>query len=293
MKNKKISLVFFGTSTFSVHLLEKLQKGGYIPKCIVTTPDKPQGRKLIPAPSPVKVWAHERHIPLLQPEVLDDDFISRLREKVYDVFIVASYGKIIPKEIIALPHYGILNVHPSLLPLYRGASPLQYQIRDNAEYVGVTIMLMDEKMDHGPILAQETLHMPKTEKHSVPTSRELSELLAKKGGDLLLETIPQWTEKAITPQEQDHKHASYTKRIEKKDAEISLKENPLLNYRKIRAFIPAPVAYYFHDTLRGKIRVKITDATLINGELHIKRVIPEGKQEMDYEDFLRGVQSMP
>lgn len=290
MTNTQPTIAFFGTSVFAVSILDALKKAGLTPTHIITAPDTPQGRKLRLSPPPVKVWAQSEDILCTQPQILDDAFLEEFSRNKYTLCIVAAYGKILPKKLLHLPAHGTLNVHPSLLPLFRGASPLQYQILEGVDTVGVTIMLVDEKMDHGPILAQEAFPMPHTEKQLLPTCEDLSKMLSQEGGRLLTTTIPKWIAGEIAPQEQDHKSATYTKPIKKKDALIRLRDDSYLNYRKIRAFTPHPGAYYFHATKNGKeIRVKIIDAHLDNNELVITRVVPEGKKEMDYNDFLRGL----
>ncbi|MDQ2933359.1 MAG: methionyl-tRNA formyltransferase, partial [bacterium] len=133
-----IRFAFFGSSRFSILVLNDFERAGYIPVCVVTTPDKPQGRKLVITPNVVKTWAVERNIAVYDPAKLDEEFIEKLKKEVCDVFIVASYGKIIPALIIDLPRRKTLNIHPSLLPKYRGASPLQSAILDDAKATGVT-----------------------------------------------------------------------------------------------------------------------------------------------------------
>ncbi|MCI0542427.1 methionyl-tRNA formyltransferase, partial [bacterium] len=128
MKNKEPQFIFFGTPDFAVGVLEELEKKGLLPSFVVTAPDKPKGRGLVLTPPPVKVWAEARGIKILQPEKLDQNFIAELKKYSWDLFVVAVYGKIIPKEILLLPKHGALNVHPSLLPRLRGASPIQSAI---------------------------------------------------------------------------------------------------------------------------------------------------------------------
>ncbi len=288
------SSVFFGTSSFSVIVLDELKKAGLLPTLIVTAPDRPKGRGLALTPSPVKQWSLQNSIPFLDPSKLDDSFTYKLKATSYQLFIVASFGKIIPQKILDIPQKSTLNVHPSLLPLYRGPSPIQSQILEGIDTVGVTIMVMDEDMDHGPILAQEALPMPQP----LPTSEQFEKELAILGGELLARVIPEWLAGTISPQEQDHGLATYTKKFEKSDGLIDLSDNPEKNFRKIRALSENPGTYFFTErngppspgfgATSKKIRVKITDAEYIDGKLILKRVIPEGKREMTYEEFLRG-----
>ncbi|OGZ10210.1 MAG: methionyl-tRNA formyltransferase [Candidatus Lloydbacteria bacterium RIFCSPHIGHO2_02_FULL_51_22] len=276
-----MNFAFFGTDEFSVIILEELKNAGLLPARIVTATDKKMGRGMRLTPPPVKLWAQKNNISFLQPEKLDDGFFFELSTCNLQLFIVASYGKIIPKKILDIPTHSSLNVHPSLLPLYRGPSPLETQILDGAGETGVTIMKMDEEMDHGPILAQRELGQVSSFKFQVATCTELHDALAHLGGALLAETIPKWLAGEITPQEQEHEKATYTKKITKADGLISLDDDAEKNYRKFRAYTPWPGLYFFHNDLR----VKITDAGLEDGKFVIKKVIPAGRREMRYEDF--------
>jgi len=141
-----MKFVFFGTDDFSVTVLDELKRADFLPSMIITVHDSRQGRGLKTLPSPAKLWAQENHIPV------SSDY--SLLTTDYQLFIVASYGKIIPKKILDIPEKGALNVHPSLLPKYRGASPIESQILNNEKEIGVTIMQVTEKMDAGPIVAQ-------------------------------------------------------------------------------------------------------------------------------------------
>jgi methionyl-tRNA formyltransferase len=279
--------VFFGTPHFAEIVLDELVAAGYTPVLIVTAPDKPKGRKLLTTPSEVKTWATAHNVPVCTPEKLrDETFLQELQKANCDLFLVAAYGKIIPKAVLDLPKYGTLNVHPSLLPKFRGASPIESAILWGDDHTGVSIMVVDEEMDHGPIVAQKdyrTNDWP-------PKVGALTEALAHEGGKLLAASIPEWIRtRSSTPQ--DHARATFTKKIAKEDGLIDLTLDPLMNYKKIRALD----AYCF--ILRGEkpIRVRITDATYeelpkeAGGTLTLTRVIPEGKKEMSYEDFLRGL----
>ncbi|MBI1888955.1 MAG: methionyl-tRNA formyltransferase, partial [Candidatus Spechtbacteria bacterium] len=188
MDPEPLKIVFFGTPEFGRIILERLIEANYKPILIVTAPDKPVGRKQKLTPSPVKVLAGQHKIPILQPQKLSKNTIYDIQHTNPGLFVVAAYGKIIPKKILAMPKYGALNVHPSLLPRWRGPSPIQYAILNSDKEAGITIMLMDEKLDHGPLFANEKLKM-KIEKF---TAEELSSKLAELGAELLIKTIPQW-----------------------------------------------------------------------------------------------------
>ena len=294
LNKRDIKIVFFGTSRFSVLVLEKLLEHRFPPTLIVTTPDKPQGRKLLLTPPPIKLWAVEHAIDIIQPEKLDRTFIEKLTHTDWHLFIVASYGKIIPKALLDLPKHGTLNVHPSLLPRWRGASPIQAAILNDSK-TGVTIMLTDEELDHGPIVAQARIELPNlpdgpsADKAGWPPNVSvLSDILATKGGQLLSEIIPDWISGKITPEEQKHKRATYAKKITKEEGLVDLNASPEENYRKIQAFDTWPGTYFITKRNGKDVRVKISEAILKNGTLKILRVIPESKREMDYADFLRG-----
>ncbi len=280
----KAKIAFFGTPEFSVIILNELKKGGILPELIITAPDKRAGRGLKLTPPPVKVWAEENGIEYLQPEKLDSDFTNSLNANRYTLFLVAAYGKILPKEILELPTHGTLNVHPSLLPKFRGPSPIHSNILENVGMSGVTIMLLDEEMDHGAIVKSQKLKI-----ESEMRAPELEDKLAHLGGKLLAETIPDWISGKIKSVPQDHARATYTKKITKEDGLIDLNDSAELNYRKFRAFYGWPGTYFFVEQGAKKIRVIIKDAELKNGVFKIKRVLPEGKKEMSYKDFLRGI----
>lgn len=274
MKKENMNFVFFGTGDFAVKILDILYQNNFAPALIATTPDKPKGRKMILTSPPVKIWAQEHKIKTITDYALP---VTR-----YVLFIVADYGKIIPKNILGIPEYGAINIHPSLLPKYRGPSPIQSFILSEEKETGVTIILLDEEMDHGPILAQRRLDI------KCPSSlghKQLEEKLAELGGELLVKTIPNLIARKIKPIPQDHNKATYTKKITKKDGEINLNESPEIIERKIRAFTPWPGAYFFANDKR----IIVTKAEIDkNGALKIKQIKPEGKKEMSFKDFLRG-----
>lgn len=280
MKWRKFA--FFGTPEYSVRVLEDLRAQDILPACVVTAPDRPKGRGMQRTPPPVKVWAETYNIPIMQPTILDDAFKENIEKTAWDMFVVMGYGGIFPKWLLELPTYGTLNVHFSLLPLYRGPTPVESQILAGATETGITIMLMDEKVDHGPILMQEVLPMP----DPLPTAKELKTLLADVTAPLLIEAMNGVAAQTITPQEQDHDAATHTKRFTKSDAEIDPDGDQQKAFRIIQAFSPQPGAYFFTQKNGTQVRLKVTRATFKNDTLHIGRVIPAGKKEMDYKVFL-------
>ena len=284
MFNKNTKIAFFGTSDFSLIVLDELKKNRVIPELIVTTPDKPQGRKMILTPTPTKVWAENNSIEYITPTRLKEEFfLKKISE--YNLFIVASYGKIIPKEVIDMPEYKVLNIHPSLLPKYRGPSPLQEQILNDEKEVGVSIMLIDEQVDHGDIITQE-----KVEIKNWPISfYELQELLARKGGDMLVKILPDWIKGKIETKEQKHDEATFTKKVEKTDGFISLEDDSYKNYLKYLAYEDWPKTFFEVKKSDKNIRVIIKKSDYKDGVFEILRVVPEGKSEMDYKSFLNGL----
>jgi methionyl-tRNA formyltransferase len=283
MKNN-IKIAFLGNSKFSVFCLEEMKNLGQTPNIIITTPDRPMGRKMQLTKSETKIWAEQNNITFIQQEKLKDEaFLEKL--KAYDLFIVASYGKIIPKVILDMPKYGVLNIHPSLLPKYRGPSPLQAQILNDEKEVGVTIMKLDEQVDHGSLVAQEKIIL-----ENILNFNDLEKMLAKAGANLFIKILPDWINGKIEAKPQNHDQATFTKKIEKSDGELDIiNGDPYKNYLKFLAYSESPRVYSFAERNSQKIRFIITTANFTNDQFIIKKVIPEGKKEMNYEDFLRGL----
>lgn len=278
-QNNNPNFIFFGTDEFAVRVLEELHAHGHSPSTIVTTPDTPQGRKLILTPPPVAKWATQHNIEYLQPEKLDADFSNHIATKKASVLLVASYGKILPEHLLHTYPHNVWNIHPSLLPLHRGPSPIESAILSN-DITGVTLMELDEEMDHGPILAQEILEGAWPLNYTDARDR-----LAEMGARLFIDAL----ETPPAPQRQDHAKATYTQKIVKSDAELDLTDPAEHNWRKVLAYCAWPRAFYFEHHAGKKIRVVVTEAHLENEALVIDRVIPEGKKEMNYQDFKRGL----
>lgn len=286
MNYDSTKLVFFGSSEFSVYVLDELLLHHIKPSLIITTPDKPQGRKLILTPNIVKIWAQNNNIPVLDPPTLknNQELILNLQSSIFNLFLVASYGKIIPREIFEIPKHKTLNIHPSLLPKYRGASPIQSQILNNEKEIGVSIMQIEEAMDAGPVLVQKPHPLIPPLDQGREGRKQLERELAVEGARLFAHILPEWLIGAIDPVMQNEKEVTYCKKIEKVDGEINLSDDPLKNLLKIKAFEEWPGTYFFSNEKRTIIK----EASIENGKLKIERVIPEGKKEMSYEDFLRG-----
>lgn len=282
----KPAFAFFGTSNISVIVLDKLKAQGYLPKLIVTVEDKPKGRKMVLTPSETKVWADQNKIPYLQLKTLktpeaEKEILSHSKEG-FDLFLVVSYGKIIPQNILDIPKFKTLNVHPSLLPKLRGPSPIKSAILTEEE-TGVTIMRLDEQMDHGPIVAQKKIDI-----EWPPYEEDLEKTAGQIGGEMLLEIIPDWILGKIPEIQQNHSEATTCVKIQKSDGEINLADSPEVNLRKIRAFHIWPTAYFFKENNGLKTRIIVKKAHIENDTLVIERVVPEGRKEMNYQDFLRG-----
>ncbi len=244
-KNSELNFVFFGTPDVASETLEILKQTGFLPSLIITSPDKPQGRKMIITPPPVKIWAEQNNIPYIQPEKitkvgLDVVFKSiaqagepsiAIRQQADmrgfqnniqpDLFIVVAYGKILSEELINMPKLGSINIHYSLLPRYRGASPVESAILNGDDYTGISIQKMAYKMDSGPIIAQEKIAIDPDEK--APTLRKR---LIKIGGELLVKTLPDFIKEKIIPVPQDENKATYCKKIKKEDGLVNLEEEP-------------------------------------------------------------------
>ncbi|MCC7160175.1 methionyl-tRNA formyltransferase [Candidatus Nomurabacteria bacterium] len=275
---EKLNFAFWGTPDVASETLETLKENGYLPSLIITSPDKPQGRKMIITPPPVKIWAEKNNIPYLQPEKLDGEFSNKLKSVNYKLFIVVAYGKIIPEDMINMPKLGSINIHYSLLPKYRGASPVESAILNGEEETGVTIQQMEYKMDSGPIIATEKLAIMPEEK-----AEDLRKRLIKIGSELLIKKLPEIIEGNIKLTPQNENEATYCKKIKKEDGLIDLNDNATKNYNKFRAYAHWPRTYFFVNNRR----IIITDASLEDGNFVIKKVLPEGKKEIKYEDFLK------
>lgn len=290
MQNKisdKLNFVFWGTPDVASETLEILKRNGYIPSLVITAPDRPQGRKMLVTSPEVKKWANTNKIPCLQPEKLEKEMETIIKNgSSFDLFIVVAYGKIIPESIINIPKLGSINIHYSLLPKYRGASPVESAVLNGDTETGVTIQKMEFKMDAGPIIAEEKIAIFLDEKAS-----ELRTRLIKIGGELLVKTIPKIIKKEIKSTKQDESQATFCKKIKKEDGLIDLDGDAVKNYNKFRAYASWPRTFFF----RKNKRIIITDAKLEDNPLDlargkqfvIKKVLPEGKKEIKYEDFLK------
>src|SRR3989344_856240 len=310
----ELKIIFMGTPEFARVILEKLIASEiYKPSLVITQPDKPIGRKQTLTPPPVKLMAERHNIAIEQAEKIKNaETIAKIKKENPDLIVVAAYGKIIPKEIIDIPRFGVLNVHASLLPLYRGASPIPAAILNGDKETGATIMLIDEELDHGPILSQARVSITPED-----TTESLGQKMADAGVDLLLDTIQKWIDGAIKPQPQDHSRATHTKILIKQDGEIKAEYTAEHIERMARAYYPWPGIHLNYE-LRitnyesEKKRLKIIKTKIMrcekqlpplsfsltskkelclhatNGCLILETVQPEGKKPMSGYDFYLG-----
>ena len=260
MSKKKINNIrfaFFGNAPLADAVLEELRDVGLEPKCVVTSTE-------------------------LSPE-----FIQKLAGESWDVFVVASFGAILPKELLNIPKRGVLNVHPSLLPRLRGPSPIRSAILNDEKETGVSIMLLDEEMDHGPLVAQKKVRVDTSPDGGPAHGKMLDHLLAHEGGKLLAQVLPLWTAGKLEAKPQNHDLATYCRQFKKEDGLLDLSADPYQNLLKIRALEGWPGTYAFFTRAGKKLRVQILDAHLEGSQLIIDSVKPEGKNQMPYAAFLR------
>jgi len=275
---------FFGTPKFAAMVLERLIESGITPTVLVCNPDKSVGRKKIMTPPPTKLLVESktnkerlRNIRIYQPNSKEE--LLESSEGIFDGVdfgIVAAYAQIIQKEVIETPRLGIIGVHPSLLPELRGATPIQTAILNGCEKTGVTLFMLDEKVDHGPILASKSMSMDDRIGYE-----ELEKRLADLAGGLLIETLPRFVTGKISPVAQDESRATYTKKFITEDAYIDeglIKEAEKSGsgatdiLRKIKALNPEPGAY----TVINEKRTKLLDAEIVEGKLKLLETQKEG-----------------
>lgn len=273
-------IVFFGTPDYVLPVLTSLHRRfvtgpGKSPiVAVVTSSPKPTGRKQILSYSPVDKWAHEHKIPTFYSS---NDLLKENLD--FEIGVLASYGEIIKKEVINLFPQGILVIHPSLLPLYRGASPVPAAIKNGDKVTGVTILKMDEKMDHGPIVAQF-----KEDILSDETADVLRNRLFAKSAEVLIEIINPYVQGKIKLRKQDDSEATFTKLVTKQDGFIELKEKtPQETERFIRAMYPWPGAW---TLLPNEKRLKLLKSHLEEGKLVLDEVQMEGKLPVTGKQFL-------
>jgi len=301
-----MKIIFMGTPEFAVPALERLIAGGYEVAAVYTQPDKAAGRGRAMEEPPVKKTALQHKLTVLQPENFKSSETKRqLFELKPDAVVVAAFGQILPRSVLEIPAFGCLNIHPSLLPKYRGVAPVPAAILNGDEFTGVSIMLMDKGIDTGPVLT--SVHVPVFPQDTTET---LMQKLANTSAQLLLDTLPGWFRKEITPQPQNNDEASYTKMLTKEAGEIDWKLPAVQIWRQVRAYQPWPGSY---TRWQGK-QLKILETVPLIGEgtgeagtvlavnkneaafgistgdgiLAVKKVQLEGKKAVTADEFLRG-----
>ena len=300
-----------GTPAFAVPALQELVESGHAVVAVYTQPDRPAGRGRKLTPSPVKAWAQERGLEILQPASLrSPEAAEQLRSLRPDALAVAAYGLLLPTRILEVPVKGALNIHPSLLPKYRGPSPIAAAILAGEETTGVTIMVLDAGMDSGPLLAQQLEPIAEED-----TAENLGERLAWRGARLMAQTLSPWLGGKLEPTPQNDAEATYCKRIAKEDGEIDWGHGAAELARKLRAFWPWPGC---HTTWRGR-GLRIVEGSAVQGPAHepgtvvllqaaiapgderqaigvatgegillLRQVQPAGRRQMKAREFLAG-----
>ena len=250
-------LLFAGTPDFALASLKALVESGRSPVAVLTQPDRPAGRGKKLRASPVKEYALEREIPVLQPATLRDEaIVAELTALEPDLMVVAAYGLILPQNVLDIPTHGCLNVHASVLPRWRGAAPIQAAILGGDEVTGISLMEMEAGLDSGPVFHIEMIDIKDDE-----TAGELHDRLAALGGSILAGKLDDIIAGRIEAQEQDESLVTYAPKIEKRDAEVDWTVSAADAARRVRAYNPFPGAYFF----AGEHRIKLWRATPVDG----------------------------
>lgn len=306
-----MKIVFFGTPDYAAGALEALLKAGHEITAVVTQPDRPKGRSGEPVPSPVKVCAARNGIPVMQPRrVKRPQAIEELKRYPAEVYVVAAFGQILSQEILDIPSGGCLNIHASLLPRYRGASPIQHAIIDGERETGITVMQMDAGIDTGDILYKKEIAIEAEDNYET-----LHDKLTKLGGEAIVEALALMEEGKLIPEKQQEEFSCYAPLIDKSMGEIDFAEDAEAIDRRIRAMTPWPSAYtgyrgkqlkIWHATptlaansfgrIPGEILKVDRDSILVaagRGAIVIDELQLEGKKRMKARDFLLGVKMQP
>lgn len=305
---RPIRIVFMGTPELSAQFLNALFEGGHPVTGVVTQPDKPAGRKMSLGESPVKKVARESGVPVLTPEKLDAAFLEAFRAWKPDLVIVVAYGKILPAEVLSVPPLGCLNIHASLLPRWRGASPIQNALLSGDWETGVSLMQMDSGMDTGPVIAQKKIAIAPDD-----TAETLRTKILETGRVLLLETLPLWIEGKITAAPQNEAEATLCQLIERNDGRIVWSESAENIYNRYRALFPWPGIFTFWKKNDALMRLKLLKISFLKqspqmnyalgevfelgekigvrageGVVILETIQLEGKAPMPVKEFLSG-----
>lgn len=305
----KPRILFMGTPAFALSALELLNRSNYNVIGVVTQPDRPAGRGRKDIAPPVKLMAQSIGLPVFQPQnVKDQSFLDVVYQLNPEIVVVAAFGQILPKAIIDFPKFGCLNIHPSLLPQYRGAAPLNWSIIRGETKTGVTIMLMDEGMDSGDILLQQETPLGSAETYGL-----LHDRLALMGADLLIKSIEQVTAGNAQRHQQDSSLVSFAPRLTRETGRINWHQSCKDIVNLIRGLCPAPAAYTFLDGqsikifeavsipcirkgIPGTIYVDASQGLSVaaeDGFVMIKEVQLAGKKRLPITEFLRGYHLPP
>lgn len=297
-------IVFFGSPAEAAGALESLVSAGHEVVAVYSQPDRKAGRGRTKTPTPVKTFAVDNDLPVFTPKSLrnNEEEALRLQNFQADVFVVVAYGRILPLELLQIPPMGVVNTHPSLLPLYRGPSPVVTAILDGQTEVGVTVMLLDEGMDTGPILAQSApIKLSGTEKGA-----DLQDRLFKEGALMLPAVLERLQDGSITPQPQDDSLATVTGLLDRSDGEIDWSASATSIDRMMRAYHPWPGTFTSWDGKGLKIldartaeayslpagKVVVEEKKVLvgtgSGALELLQVQLEGRQAVAAADFMRG-----
>lgn len=250
-----------GTPSFAAKILRVLSENNYNLLSVYTRPDKKNGRNQEIKKSEVKLSAEKLGLKIFQPERFDKTAIKELKKQKPDLIIVAAYGKILPKSVLEIPDFGAINVHASLLPKFRGPSPIQNAILNGEKETGTTIMLMNEGIDTGNILSQKKINIGSDEKYP-----ELAEKIALLSCSLLLKTLPLWINGKIIPLPQSEKQATYCQLIERMDGKIIWTDNAEDIYNRYRALFPWPGVFVYWKKNGSNLRIKLHKINLIKTE---------------------------
>jgi methionyl-tRNA formyltransferase len=302
-------VVFFGTPAFAVPTLRRLLESHHPVVGVVTQPDRPRGRGQHVSDAPVKTLAVERSLPVLQPERLRDvAFMETVRAWAPDLGVVAAYGKLLPEPLLRLPHLGMINVHASLLPRYRGAAPVHRAVMNGDSETGVTIMRIERELDAGPMFARVVRPISPT-----ATSQEVERDLAEAGAALLVAVVDAMATGTAREEPQDHALATYAPKITRDDGPIDWTRTAAEIHNQVRGLYPWPHASTqlagerlivlqtrvepgTPTTVPGTVITVARDALHVatgNGCLVITRVQPEGRRPMTVRDFLAGRRLQP
>lgn len=275
-----MKIIFAGTPQFAVIALLRLIQSQHEIVAVYTQPDKPVGRGLKLAPTPIKALALQHHLPIYQPLSLKTpEAQHQLKQHDADVMVVAAYGMLLPEVVLSIPRLGCINIHPSLLPRYRGAAPIQRTILGGDEITGVTIMQMDKGLDTGPMLLQENYKVKLGE-----TALSLHDEMAKMGADLLISALDLIERGQIVPKPQPNEGATYAHKITKEEACIDWQKPATELDRMIRAFVQWPVAYTHWQGERVKIgeaRVILDDQAQYEDKLPPGAIVTASKEGIE------------